>query len=52
MRINLLWIDTALSWYQSPQWMEQDALVLLWINATLTPMVLQRVVGLQSIHEV
>ena len=34
------------------QWMEQDALVLLWINATLTPSVLQRVVGLQSAHEV
>ena len=32
-------------------WVEQDSLVLLWINATLTPQVLQRVVGLQSAHE-
>ena len=33
-------------------WIEQDALLLLWINATLTPQVLQRVVGLQSSCEV
>ena len=29
-------------------WIEQDSLVLLWINATLTPQVLQRVVGLEG----
>ncbi|KAF8398674.1 hypothetical protein HHK36_014529 [Tetracentron sinense] len=34
------------------RWMEQDSLVLLWINATLTPTVLQRVIGLQSSREV
>lgn len=33
-------------------WIEQDSLVLLWINATLTVPVLQRVVGLQSATEV
>lgn len=33
-------------------WIEQDSLVLLWINATLTVPVLQRVVGLQSAREV
>lgn len=33
-------------------WVKPDALVLLWINVTLTLQVLQRVVGLQSAHEV
>lgn len=33
-------------------WIEQDSLVLLWINATLTTPVLQRVVGLQTAQKV
>lgn len=33
-------------------WMEQDSLVSQWINVTLTPQVLQRVVGLQTSHDV
>ncbi|KAF8399460.1 hypothetical protein HHK36_015325 [Tetracentron sinense] len=33
-------------------WQEHDSLVLLWINATLTAPVLQRVVGLQTLREV